>query len=247
MNDETRFAAAIEELVTLARSQGNVLSKAQVEDGLSELGIQDDKIEPVYEYLKSKNIGIDEQPNLEEYLTKDEADYLAMYTESLKELKEYSEGEKQAACISALAGEPWAKKQVIEMMLPDIVDLAKLYSGQGVMLEDLIGEGNIALTMGVEMLGALESSDEVMGSLATMAMNAMEELIATEEGERKADEKLAAKVNRVTDAARVLAEELNRKITVDELVNEGRISRKAIEEAIRLSGNKITYFEGSKE
>lgn len=247
MNQEQHFAAVIEDIVKLGRSQGNVIGKAQLEDMLSEVGVEPEQLVHVYEYLKSVKIGVDEQVNLEEYLTKDEADYLAMYMESLEELPVLSDGEKKACMISAMAGEDDARRKLIEIMLPDIVDMAKLYAGQGVMVEDLIGEGNIAVTMGVEMLGALESADEVTGALAQMAMNAMEELIAQEADEHKTDEKMADKVNRVTDAARVLAEDLGRKITVDELAQEGKFSKRFIEDAIRLSGERIQYFEGSKD
>ena len=54
--------------------------------------------------------------------------------------------------MGAMAGDNAAKTKVLEMMLSDIVDLAKLYAGQGVYVEDLIGEGNVALSLGVEML-----------------------------------------------------------------------------------------------
>lgn len=247
MNQEQQFAAVIEDIVKLGRSQGNVISKVQLEEMLSEVGVETEQLVHVYEYLKSVKIGVDEQVNLDEYLTKDESDYLQMYKESLAELPQLTDGEKKACMISAMAGMEDAKKQLIEIMLPDIVDMAKLYSGQGVMVEDLIGEGNIALTLGVEMLGALESADEVPGTLAQMAMNAMEEIIAQEAEEHKTDEKMADKVNKVTDAAKALAEELGRKITVDELAEECNLSRKMIEDAIRLSGERIQYFEGSKD
>ena len=72
-----------------------------------------------------------------------------------------------------------------------------------------------------------------------MALDAMEELISDEIGNRKTDDKLVNRVNTVADAARELASVLGRKVTVDELVNESKLSRKAIEEAIRISGGKI--------
>ena len=145
--------------------------------------------------------------------------------------------------MAAMSGETQAKKRLIEVMLSDVVDMAKLYTGQGVFIEDLIGEGNVALTLGVEMLGALEEPDEVPGMLAKMAMDAMEELISDEAGNKKADDKLVDKVNKIADAARELATDLGRKVTVEELAVEGKFSKKAIEDAIRLSGQKIEDIE----
>jgi len=243
MNQELEFAKKIEEIRALAKEQDNVLSKSQVEEAFMSIGMEPDKLGPVFEYLKTKKIGIDEKVNLDDYLSEDEIDYLELYMESLKELPEYTGGEKRALYMGAMAGDNHAKTKVVEMMLPDIVDLAKLYSGQGVYVEDLIGEGNVAITMGVEMLGALEEPDEVPGMLAKLAMDAMEELIADEADLKKADDKAVDKVNKVAKAAEELAKELGRKVTVDELVNEDKYSKKYIEEAIRLSGKKIEDIE----
>jgi len=243
MNQELEFAKKIEEIKDLAKIQGNVISKSQLEAAFEEIGMGAEQLGPVYEYLKDKKIGIDERVDLDEYLTSDEVDYLNMYMDSLAELSERSEGEKQAMYIGAMAGEADAKNAVIEIMLPDIVDMAKLYTGQGVLIEDLIGEGNVAISVGIDMLGALESPDEVPAALAQMAMNAMEQLIGEEEDNRKIDDKLADKVNKIADAARELAQDLGRKVTIEELAGEGKYSKKAIEDAVRASGRKIEDIE----
>ena len=246
MNQEIEFAKKIEEIKELAKIQGNVVSKSQLEATFEEIGMAPEQLAPVYEYLKDKKIGVDEKVDLDEYLTSDETDYLNMYMESLSELPERSEGEKKAMYIGAMAGDIDAKNAVIEIMLPDIVDMAKLYVGQGVLIEDLIGEGNVAVSVGIDMLGALESPDEVPGALAQMAMNAMEQIIGEEEDNRKIDNKMVDKVNKIADAARELAQDLGRKVTVDELAAEGKYSKKAIEDAIRVSGKKIEDIEDAQ-
>ena len=243
MNQELEFAKKIEEIRETAALQGNVLSSKQVEEAFAQIGMSSEQLGPVYDYLKTKKIGIDEKIDPDEFLTEEEIDYVSMYTESLADLPELNDGEKRALYMAAMNGEAQAKKRLIEHMLSDVVDLAKLYTGQGVFIEDLIGEGNVALTLGVEMLGALEDPDEVPGMLAKLAMDAMEELISEEAGNKKADDKLVDKVNKVADAARELASDLGRKVTVEELVAEGKLSRKMIEDAIRISGKKIEDIE----
>ena len=39
-----------------------------------------------------------------------------------------------------MAGDADAKHRMIEIFLPQVAEIAKLYAGQGVFLEDLIGE-----------------------------------------------------------------------------------------------------------
>ncbi|MDE7198774.1 MAG: hypothetical protein K2O15_07810 [Lachnospiraceae bacterium] len=133
-------------------------------------------------------------------------------------------------------------------MLPEVTQIAKLYTGQGVSLEDLIGEGNVALSLGVTMLGALEHANEAPGMLGSMIMDAMEDCIAENAAEEKGDRKIADKVNRVADAANALREELRRAVTVEELMEESGLSRKAIEDAVRISGGKIeSIVNGGRE
>ena len=243
MNKELEFAKKLEVVRKLAKAQGNMLSKEQVEEAFGEIDITGAQLEPVFAYLKTKNIGIGEPMNIEEILTPEDKDYLTEYVESLKELPAFSDGEKRAYAMSAMAGESDGKLNMINLFLPQVVDIAKLYSGQGVLLEDLIGEGNVALATGVEMLGCLEDPEEVDGMLGKMIMDAMEDYIAENTEAKKADMQVVDKVNNISDQAKELAESLQRKITVEELAEETGINEEEIREAIKFSGNKIEYFE----
>ena len=200
-------------------------------------------MEPVFAYLKSKNIGIGEPIDMEEVLTQEDKDYLAEYLEALTELPVLSEGEKRAYAMAAIAGETNGKLNIINSFLPQVVDIAKLYSGQGVLLEDLIGEGNVALATGVEMLGCLEDPEEIDGMLGKMIMDAMEDYISENSEAKKADMQIVDKVNSISDQAKELAESLQRKISVEELAAETGLDEEEIREAIKFSGNKIEFFE----
>lgn len=242
MNKELEFAKTLEKIRQLAKEQGNILSREQVEEEFSKIEIEGEQLLPVYEYLKGKNIGIGEPLDWEESLTREEKDYLAEYVDSLKDMSPLSDGEKRAYAMSAMAGEGEGKSKILQFFLPQVVDIAKLYIGQGVLLEDLIGEGNVALATGVEMLGCLEQPDEVEGMLANMIMSAMEECINENTEAKKIDFSMVEKVNKIADLAKELAESLQRKITPRELSEETAVPVDEILEAIRLSGNKIEYF-----
>ena len=247
MNQEQLFAKTLEEIKLLAIEQDRVISKEQVEEAFGNIGMKPEELTPIFDYLKQKKIGIGEPVNPDEYLTEEDVDFLSEYLKEIEQMPLLSQGEKEAYYISAMAGDRTGKTKTIEILLPDIIDTAKLYTGQGVLLEDLIGEGNVALAMGVEMLGCLEKAEEVPGMLIKMAMDAMEELIRETEDESKVDRKIVDKVNEVSEEAKKLAEALNRKITVEELMEETSFSEKKIREAIRMSGNRIGYFKGADE
>ena len=243
MNKELAFAKKLEEIRKLAKEQGNVISREQVEEAFAEIDIVKEQLEPVFDYLKSKNIGIGEPVDIEEVMSKEDKNYLEEYLESLKELPVLSDGEKRAYAMSAMAGDSVGKLNMINFFLPQVADIAKLYSGQGVLLEDLIGEGNVALATGVEMLGCLEDPEEVDGMIGKMIMDAMEDYIAENTEARKIDMQVADKVNNISDQAKELAEALNRKISVEELAEETGMDVEEILEAVKLSGNKIEYLE----
>lgn len=243
MDREILFARTLEKVKRLAREQGNCVSEEQVKAEFAELDLNGEKLKMVCDYLAGQKISIGEPADPDTFLTTEEKNYLEDYLETVAALPAYSEGETEAFVIAAMAGETWAQQRVVEIYLKDVIDIAKLYAGQGVPLEDLIGEGNVALTLGAGMLGSLEKPSEAGGMLARMMMNAMEECIQENAEGKRADKAVENKVNRVADKARELAEELGRKVTPEELALEKGLSIKTILDACRVSGGRIEDIE----
>ena len=243
MKKEELFLQKITELRETAKLQGQVVSKEQIAEFIEENELNEEQSRLLYEYLKQNKIGIDEKINPDEYLTKEDVSYLELYLEELTKLPQVSEAQKLALSMAAMAGEKNAKHRLLEAYLPYVVDIAKLYAGQGAYLEDLIGEGNVALTMGMEMLGALEKPEEVQGTLGKLVMDAMEEFIEENISEKKTDKKVEERVNKVADKAKELSEELRRKVTVEELMEETGMSEKEIRDALRITANRIEEIE----
>lgn len=239
MDKEILFTNTLEQVKNTAREQGGCISKEQVEKAFAPLALRGEQMEMVYDYLHQKKIGIGEPVEPDDYLADEEKDYLETYLGQLRLMPELTPGEREAVTLSAMAGDPDAQRRLTEVCLPEVTQIAKLYAGQGVYLEDLIGEGNAAVALGVTMLGALEHASEAQGMLGRMVMDAMEEYIAQNVEEAKKDKRIADKVNKVADAARELAEELHRKVTVEEVMAESGMSRKVIEDAVRMSGGRI--------
>ncbi len=239
MDKEIWFAKTLEQVRQQARAQGSSISEEQVREAFRELELSDTQLQMVFDYLKKQKIGIGEPVDADEYLTAAERSYLQDYLDEIAALPVYSPGEIEGYTIAAMAGEADAQAKLVEVYLKDVTDIAKLYTGQGVLLEDLIGEGNLALTFGVGMLGSLEQPREAQGMLAKMIMDAMEEQIQETAANEKTDRRVADRVNRVAEKAKELAEELHRKVTPEELAAETGLSAKSIRDAMRVSGFKI--------
>ncbi len=236
---EILFARTLERVRAQAKEQGSLVSEEQVREAFAEQDLSESQLQMVFDYLVRHKVGIGQPVNPDEYLTEQERNYLQDYMDEIAALPKLSEGEKEALTLSAMAGEAEARQKLMHSYLGDVVDIARLYAGQGVPLEDLIGEGNLALAMGVSMLGSQERPSEAQGMLAKLMMDAMEDYIQENAANEKTGQKIADKVNLVADKARELAEELHRKVTPEELAQESGLSLKTIRDVLRMSGNKI--------
>ena len=152
---------------------------------------------------------------------------------------EYTDREKEQIYIEAFGGDGMAKEKLMHMFLPQVIEISKLYTGQGVLVEDLIGEGNVALAMAMDMFECIEKPDEVEGFLTQMIMGAMEQSIETELSDSQHDQEIADKVNKVAKAASELAEDLRRPVSVSELAKETEFTEEEIEEVLSVTGYKI--------
>lgn len=241
--NQVEFARVLQQLKDTARLQENMLTSEQIQEAFDSLSLTEEQMGLIHEYLNKSNIGIDAPLDSDANLTGEDTSYLNMYLEELKDLPEVTDGEKRAVMMSALAQDSSACNKLTEIFLPQVVEIAKLYAGQGALVEDLIGEGNVALSMGVTMLDCVESIDEIDGFLAKMIMDAMEEYISDDTDSHQAGEKVLDKVNLVNDKSKEMAEELLRKVTVEELAQEMQLAEEEIREAIRLSANHMEYIE----
>lgn len=247
MDKEVRFAELLESVKRTAREQGNCISEDQVKDAFKELDFDDNRLSMVLDYLKSQHIGIGEAPDPDEYMSDEEKDYLQIYLDELNTLKDYSDGEKKAYTIQAMTGDEAAQSKLIEIYLKSVVDIAHIYAGQGVLIEDLIGEGNVALSVGVTMIGSQETPEDCEGMLTKLIMDAMEELIKDSNDSDDVEKKALKRVNDIYDKAEKLSKEYARKVTVEELCEEEHLSRKAVIDALRISGFAIDSIEVPEE
>ncbi|RKM57200.1 hypothetical protein D6853_04065 [Butyrivibrio sp. X503] len=247
-NKEKEFAQILKSVTRYARENRNTISKDEVIEAFSELDLDEKQLEMVLEYLKNHKIGVDEEAVFnDEDLTEDETNYLNDYLESLNALPKYNDGEKEAITISALAGDKDAQSKLIEMYLPLVVDVARMYSEQGVYIEDLIGEGNVALTKGVTMLDAVGEPSEVEGFLYNLMLDAMENIIEENLAEDAGAQKVLKLVQEVADKAKELADDLRRKVTVKELMEETGWDEDKIRTAIKFSADNIEDLDSGED
>lgn len=246
-NKEKEFAEILKLVTRTARENKNTITKEQIDLAFSELDLDEKQLNMVYDYLKSHKIGIGEDADFDEDLSEEERNYLDDYIESLASLNKLSDGELEAVQMSAIAGDKNAQSRLIENYLPLVVDVARMYSEQGVFIEDLIGEGNVALTKGVTMLDAVGEPKEVEAFLYKMMLDAMEKIIQENLSEDAGMQKVLTLVNEVADKAKELSDDLRRKVTVEELMEETGWEEDKIRDAIKFSGDNIEDIDSGEK
>lgn len=243
MKKEIQFANTLEKIKKLAREQGNCIQEEQIKEAFFELQLSEEQLQLVYDYLNKNNIGINEPIAIEEFLSEEEKDYLQTYLSEVDFLQADSEQERAAVTLTAMSGDKVAKKRLMEMYLKEVVDIAKLYIGQGVLVEDLIGEGNFSLVTEIENLQNLEQYEQAQGTIVRGIMNAIEVYIEENTDKTKLDWKIVKRTNEILEKAKELSEDLKRKVTPEELAQETGLKLDTVLEAVRLSGDNIEYLE----
>lgn len=240
---ELEFASALQGLLQTARDNHNVVTTEEIDAAFAAMNLDETQMRTVREYLHNANIGIDAALPLEEVLSEEEHNYMEDYKAMMAEIEQPSDGVLDAIKLNAMAGVKADQTRLAELMLPKVMDIARLYAGQGVYMEDLIGVGNEALVQGVQLLGPLERPSEVEPDLAERIMKAMEALVEETMSSDVAAQDAADLANKVMDAANALREDLGRSVTVEELAAEEEVTEEEILEAIRVTGNKIESID----
>ena len=222
MNREEVFAEELKKLKEYAEEKGTPVTKEEVKEVFSRMDLDDEQLSMIMSYL-------------------------SFYLEEIESLPKLTDGQKRALFMSAMNGEKVAKNDLIQGLLTQVADMAKLYANQGVPMEDLIGEGNVALAVSMDVIEQEEDPNEAEEMVAAMIMKAMEELVNEDALSKDAFENWAVKANEVLEKAKELSEDLMRKVTIAELCAETGMEEEFIKDVIEVTGGKIEFLDLGKE
>lgn len=242
--DQNEFLKKLSSLREDAALQGGYLTEEEIEEAFPALS--KDQKELLCNYFKENNIGIGEPLPDSDLLDDRDYSHLEMYLDELDELEELDADLKRVLVMNALNGDRTARERVLNSYLKNVVDIAKLYAGQGAEVSDLIGEGNIALTAAISLMESIETPEDLDQMVVRSVMNAMEEVVGKEYDETELKQKMLLKVIRVGNRAQSLSKELKRKVSVAELVGDAEeedpLTEEDILEALRITGDLKEYI-----
>lgn len=109
-----------------------------------------------------------------------------------------------------------------------IFQLAKEYAGRGIALADLVQEGNLAYL------------EKAQGDVDEAAIRSVfEEMTSAESGNAREAGRTLARINRIQATADRLYEELNRKVTLEEIASELAWSVEEVKELSAVTGDAL--------
>lgn len=242
------FLRQMKELVEFGRAKENILTKEEIQDYCDDMFLTEEQLELVYAFLLEHHIRIPgckrtSADGAEEkeaaYGRTADSKYLRIYRKELRELREYTEDETARLYERLKNGEEQAIHQVVESHLGRVLTLAGRYRGRGVLLEDLIQEGNLELTACATMLCGNREAGNIEQIIDDAVKARLMEMVDEELAGLDSDNLVLARVNLLLEATRTLAEEYGRIATVEELSEFTHMDREEIDMYVELSRGKI--------
>ena len=224
MAEKLEFREKLAGILALCASQNNITDKTTVEEYFAEDNLSKEQMELVFDYLLSQKVIVKgyvkaggsiknaEKPEDVVRYTQEEQDYLNLYEQDLKGLRE---------------GDP------LKELLPAILSMAKEMHRTDIYIGDLVQEGNMGLML------AMEEHEGDMEALLSMAKESMQALLESQEETKKQDNRMVEKVNDLDEQIKKLSEEMGRKISVDELEEFLDITEDEISDILKLAGEEL--------
>lgn len=224
MAERLEFRQKLAGILALCASQNNITDKTTVEEYFAEDNLSKEQMELVFDYLLSQKVIVKgyvkaggsiknaEKPEDVVRYTQEEQDYLNLYEQDLKGLRE---------------GDP------LKELLPAILSMAKEMHRTDIYIGDLVQEGNMGLML------AMEEHEGDMEALLSMAKESMQALLESQEETKKQDNRMVEKVNDLDEQIKKLSEEMGRKVSVDELEEFLDITEDEISDILKLAGEEL--------
>ena len=247
MSGEARFLENLNGLLKLAKDNGGQITIEEVKAYFSEDALTEEQMDLVFEYLLTQKISVKGyvkmNSDMEVEFTEEEQTYLKEYQQILSEIKPEAPGEIHNMIERAVQRDVSAKARLVELYMPQVLEIAKELYRPEVFLGDLVQEGNLGLVLGVDMLTDEETAHRVMIGQIRQSM----QLLLEEQSELASrDKKMIEKVENLDKSIQALTEELGRKVTIDELAVYMGLEVEEIEDILKLAGED-TETEEPKE
>ena len=163
--------------------------------------------------------------------------FYEMYLEEMEQIRPLDHEEERAVLASAARGEKEARNRLVEGYLAAALGFAREYEGRGLPVSDLVQEANMALMMAA---AEYDGSRNWREGLEERIRQGIEADLEDQRAEAEVEENMAARVNVLQTVSQVMAKELGREATVDELAEKMKMTPDEIKEIMKLALDALT-------
>ena len=243
----------VEELIERGKAKG-VLTYQEVMDTLSELELNSEQIERLYDRFETLNIDVVEEIEVAEDISEDLAeidagvsgtegvaidDPVRMYLKEIGKVPLLSANEEIEIAKRMADGDQEAKRQLAEANLRLVVSVAKRYVGRGMLFLDLIQEGNLGLIKAVEKFDYRKGYK--FSTYATWWIRqAITRAIADQARTIRIPVHMVETINKLIRVNRQLLQEYGREPRQEEIAAEMGISEEKVREIIKVAQEPVS-------
>jgi RNA polymerase primary sigma factor len=263
-----KFLEKMRALVALGKKKKSILEIQEINDFFSDMELEPDQMEKVFEYLEANNIDVlrinadtdvpedDVDVDMDIILAEEEEvdvekidlsvpdgisieDPVRMYLKEIGKVPLLSADEEVELAKRMAEGDEEAKKRLAEANLRLVVSIAKRYVGRGMLFLDLIQEGNLGLIKAVEKFDYRKGFK--FSTYATWWIRqAITRAIADQARTIRIPVHMVETINKLIRVSRQLLQELGREPTPEEIAEELDMPVERVREILKISQEPVS-------
>lgn len=248
MDEQTRFRTVLAALGAHAEKQNRRLQKEEVQAYFQDMDLNEQQYQLVYEYLASRKIRVEgvilQSSAGEQAYEKEEEAFLRQYQKDMRMVRKQPESVLSELADQASEGDEQAKRLLTEHYMDLVLSIAGEYAHQGLLLQDLVQEGNLGLIIGIDTLGLREEDVPWEAYLEDEIHRAIRVALDEQAGSDNTGELITEKLNRLADSITELTEDMGRQVTPEELSLYLDMPLEELEDLLRIAGENIEMADG---
>ena len=258
-----KFEEKLKELVSLGKKKKSILEVQEINDFFSDMELEPDHMEKVFEYLETHNIDVlrisgddDDLDDVDLMISEEDdvdmekldlsvpdgisiEDPVRMYLKEIGKVPLLTADEEVDLASRMAEGDEDAKKRLAEANLRLVVSIAKRYVGRGMLFLDLIQEGNLGLIKAVEKFDYRKGFK--FSTYATWWIRqAITRAIADQARTIRIPVHMVETINKLIRVSRQLLQELGREPTPEEIAEELDMPVERVREILKISQEPVS-------
>ena len=264
-----KFSEKLVELLELAKKKKNVLEYQEISDFFKDQPLEVEQMEKVLDFLEASGVDVlrisgndeelildvDDDADIEKMDDEEEIeldkidlsvpegvsieDPVRMYLKEIGKVSLLTADEEIELAKRMEQGDEEAKKRLAEANLRLVVSIAKRYVGRGMLLLDLIQEGNLGLIKAVEKFDYRKGYK--FSTYATWWIRqAITRAIADQARTIRIPVHMVETINKLIRVSRQLLQELGREPTPEEIAEEMKMPVERVREILKISQEPVS-------